>query len=84
MATTVSFGGVPATNVNVSGASMLTCNTPPGNGTVDVVVTTDGGTFTLTGAFAYVPAPTLTDVAPTTGPEAGGTTVTIHGTGFQP
>jgi hypothetical protein len=34
------------------------------------------------GAFEYHPAPTVTRLSPTSGPEAGGTSVTITGTGF--
>ena len=58
--------------------------TVPANavGTVDVAVTTPGGTGTATGAFTYVPAPTVTSVSPSSGPTAGGTFVTITGTNF--
>jgi sugar lactone lactonase YvrE len=43
-----------------------------------------GGTTGLAdpAALAIKQAPTATSIAPATGPERGGTTVTIHGTGF--
>ena len=41
-----------------------------------------GGSGSLTNAFTYVVAPTVTSVSPNSGPVAGGTTVTITGTGF--
>ncbi|MGB7686472.1 MAG: IPT/TIG domain-containing protein, partial [Solirubrobacterales bacterium] len=51
-------------------------------GTVDVVVTTEGGTSTNTAAddYTYVEAPAITGISPNKGPTAGGTTVTIAGT----
>ena len=47
-------------------------------------MTTPGGTSATSPAdqFTYVAAPTVTGVSPTTGPAAGGTLVTITGTGF--
>ncbi|MDH2406385.1 IPT/TIG domain-containing protein, partial [Bradyrhizobium sp. SSUT18] len=84
-ATTVNFGGTPGTGVNVTSATSLTVTSPPGAaGTVDVTVTTAGGTSATSASdkFTYLAAPTVTSVAPTTGPTAGSTTVTIGGTGF--
>ena len=48
-------------------------------------MTTAGGTSatSATDQFTYVAAPTVTSVSPTTGPAAGGTTVTITGTGLH-
>ena len=53
-------------------------------GVGSVVVTNPGGlASTLSEAFTYLgPAPTVTSVTPTTGPLAGGTAITITGTGF--
>ena len=56
-----------------------------GAGTVDITVTTAGGTSHPTGAdrFTYTAArPAITGVAPNGGATAGGTTVTITGTGL--
>jgi hypothetical protein len=85
---TVTFGGTAATNVNVLGSTTITTVTPAHtSGLVSVVVTNPGGeNGTSVNAFNYtvvqVPAPTVTGVAPTSGPTAGGTPITITGTGF--
>ena len=52
------------------------------SGTVDVTVTTPGGTSATSSAdhFTYTAAPTVTAVSPTSGPGAGGTSVTVTGT----
>ncbi|MGH9423699.1 MAG: IPT/TIG domain-containing protein [Thermoanaerobaculia bacterium] len=83
---TVKFGGVSATNVSVDSATSITATAPAhAAGKVDVLVTnTDTKSGTLTQGFTYsLPAPTVTSVAPSTGPTSGGTLVTITGTGFQ-
>ena len=79
MVTAVSFGGVPA-SFTVDSDTQITVTTPAGTGTVDVAVTTHGGTATTVGAFTYAPAPTIGSVTPSA--TAGGTLVTITGTGF--
>ena len=58
---------------------------PAGTGTVDVRVTTPAGTSAVVTAdrYTYVAAPAITSLSPTTGPAAGGTTVTITGSGFN-
>ena len=62
----------------------ITADSPAGTGTVDVTVTTPGGTSATSAAdqFTYTAAPTVTGLSPTSGPAAGGTLVTITGTGF--
>jgi hypothetical protein len=46
-----------------------------------VVITAPGGVFTATGAYTYVAVvPGVTSLSPTSGPAAGGTSVTITGT----
>ena len=57
-------------------ATSITATAPAGTGTVDVTVTTPGGTSATSSAdqFTYVPAPTVGNVSPTSGP-AGATTV---------
>ncbi len=82
---TVLFGGNLATSVVVTGTTTITCTTPGGTGTVNVTVTNpDGQSSTLTGAYTYGvnPAPTLSSLSPTSGPVAGGQTVTLTGTDF--
>ncbi|WP_233174791.1 IPTL-CTERM sorting domain-containing protein [Delftia sp. ASV31] len=82
-ATAVTFGGTAATGFTVNSATQITATAPAGSpGTVDVRVTTTGGT-SATGAadqFTYVATPTVTSISPTSGPQAGGTTVVLTGT----
>ena len=84
---TVSFGGTAATNVNVVGSTSITATTPAhASGAVTIVVTnTDTQTGTLNNGYTYTanaPAPTVASITPNTGTTAGGTSVTITGTGF--
>jgi hypothetical protein len=80
-ATVVAIGGFGATGVTVVNATTITATTPAhAAGSVDVVVTTPGGTGTGTGIYSYVTAPTVTGISPTGGAIAGGTAVTISGT----
>ncbi len=85
-ATAVDFGTTAATNVDVVSDTTITADSPAGTGTVDVTVTTPGGTSPVTqaGTFTYVvaAAPVVTGLSPTSGPAAGGTLVTITGTSF--
>jgi IPT/TIG domain len=84
-ATAVKFGAANATTYTVNSDSQITATSPTGAGVVDVTVTTPvGGTSGTSSAdqFTYVAAPTVTSVSPNTGPAAGGTSVTIMGTGF--
>jgi serine/threonine protein kinase len=86
-ATMVSFGGVAGMISSDSGTQILV-SAPPGKGTVDVMVTTPGGTstagmFTYTSSSAPPPArPAVTGFSPSSGPAAGGTSVTISGSGL--
>ena len=82
--TAVAFGGTASTNVSVTSATSLTAVTPAhAAGNVNVVVTTPGGSGTLTGGFSYLAeAPTITSASPTSGPLAGGTVLTIAGVDF--
>ncbi len=82
---TVEFGGKPADSV-VAASSAIVAFSPPGSGTVDVSVTNPTGPSEATPAdkFAYTPPaePTVTEVVPHEGSEAGGTAVTITGSGI--
>ena len=81
-ATAVTFGGTAATPFTVVNATTITTTTPAHTaGAVNVVVTTPGGSGTLTGGFTYH-TPTVTSVSANQGPTGGGTTVTITGTYF--
>jgi hypothetical protein len=84
---TVTFGGVPATVTN-SGPVSINVTTPAGNPglPVDVVVTRNGLSATLKGAFTYANppgSPTVTSVSPANGSLNGGSNVMITGTGFN-
>jgi len=55
----VTFGGVPATELTVHDAATLTVKLPPhANGNVDIAVTMGGHTVTALAAFTYEEAPT--------------------------
>ncbi|MFN8491558.1 MAG: IPT/TIG domain-containing protein [Caldilineaceae bacterium] len=83
-ATTVNFGpNNPAASVTCIDTTTCIVVAPPGQGTVEVSVTVDNQASTAM-QFTYVSAPTITSLTPNTGPEAGGTVVTINGTGFVP
>ena len=75
------FGGSSATGVSVINATAVSAITPTHTaGAVYVNVTTPNGTAIGTNVFTYVAPPTVTSVAPSTGPVGGGRTVTIIGT----
>jgi subtilase family serine protease len=82
---TVQFGTVAATGVTLESATSITCKAPAeAAGTVDVRVTTPGGTSAVVAADKYMfdPAVVVSSVTPNTSPTAGGTAVTIKGKGF--
>ena len=86
-ATSITIGGIAPTAVTVVSATSITATTPAhAAGAVSVVVTTPAGTGTGTNLFTYTAPvsvlPTVTAVSPSTGPPAGGTSVTITGTNF--
>ena len=85
-ATAVDFGTVPATNVTVLSDTSITADSPAGTGTVDVTVTTPLGTSAISPAdqFTYTVAvaPIVMGLSPMSGPQIGGTLVTIIGAGF--
>jgi hypothetical protein len=58
---------------------------PAGSGTVPVRIETGGGTSPVTPAtmFTYHPKPTVTSIAPSSGPAAGGNTAVIGGTNLS-
>jgi hypothetical protein len=83
-ATAVRFGSASATAFKVDSATVITAVTPPGtSGIVEVTVTTPNGESAVSGKDRYsFEAPTVTNVSPDTGATAGGTAVTIRGSGF--
>jgi hypothetical protein len=80
---TVSFGGVAGTSVILNSNTQLTVTSPAhGLGTVDVLVTTAGGTSAVVTAdhFTYLPAGTCSSVtasASPASPQLVGTPVTV-------
>jgi len=70
-ATAVSFGGVPAASFTVNGPTSIAAVSPTGEGTVDVTVTTPGGTSATSAAdqFTYV-VPTTTSLTPSATPSS--------------
>ena len=82
--------GSPATEVVVVSENEITAKTAPhAAGPQEVVVKDSGGTSTGGPSFTYValtpqppPAPTVTSISPSEGPEAGGTSVTVTGSNF--
>ncbi len=86
---TVSFGGQPATGIQVVGGATISCVTPPGMiGPVEVVVTQGGESRRLQLGFWYFdpsrrgPTPSIAAVTPALGPVSGGSTVLVTGNGF--
>jgi hypothetical protein len=84
--TTVTFGPNPGTSVSVAGATSLTVIVPAATNPGQVAVaagTPGGGTSTTDGTYTYNPgSPSVTAISPSSGPAAGGTSVTISGSGF--
>ncbi|MER0477538.1 IPT/TIG domain-containing protein [Streptomyces sp. Edi2] len=82
-ASSVKFGGnsgVVLTNT----ATQITVIAPAGGGTVNVTVTTAGGTSNgLAYTYVAVPVPVLSSLSPTSGPTAGGNVVTVNGTNLS-
>ncbi len=81
---TVRVNGVAATGVTFVSATQLRANTPAASaGTYAIQVTNpDTQTGTLGGAYTYMAPPAVTSISPTSGPTAGGTTITINGSNF--
>jgi hypothetical protein len=81
-ATTVMFGTTAATNFTLNSATQITAVSPAeGAGTVNVAVTTPGGTSATSAAdqFTFTAAPAVTGISPNSGGTAGGTQVVITG-----
>ena len=86
-ATKVLFGSAKGTKLKVKSDKKLTVVAPPhAAGIVDVTVKTKGGKSAKSAAdrFTYaLSRPHVTGLAPSTGPDTGGTRVTVTGTGFD-
>jgi hypothetical protein len=84
--TSVAFGGVPAAGVTVTSPTSLQAGAPSGNtGSVDITVTTPEGASPISTADLYAyGVPVVSAVTPDTATVAGGTQVTVAGSGFVP
>ena len=80
----VQFGTQNAASFKVNSPNSITAVSPKGSGTVDITVTTSVTKTAATPAdrFTYAQRPTVTKISPKSGPEKGGTVVTITGTNF--
>ncbi|PWN00886.1 hypothetical protein DJ010_21410 [Nocardioides silvaticus] len=86
-ATRVTFGVAGhAPSFTVDSPTQITAVSPPSTTIAlrAITVTTVGGTsaYADAGVFAYVAKPAVTAISPSSGPQSGGTTVVIAGTGF--
>jgi hypothetical protein len=83
-ATAVDFGSNGAT-ITGDSATSISAVAPAGTGTVNVTVTTGGGASPTSAAdqYTYVPAPVITGISPSSGPQTGGTLVTINGSNLS-
>jgi hypothetical protein len=82
-ATVVRFGAQSA-SFTVTSSTKITATAPPqAVGTVDVTVTNTAGTSAVSAADHFKYVPSVTAVTPSTGTTAGGTSVTVTGSGFQ-
>ena len=81
-ATAVHFGTQTA-SFTVTSSTKITATAPPqATGTVDVTVTNAAGTSALSAADHFKYTPSVTSVTPSSGGTAGGTSVTVTGSGF--
>jgi hypothetical protein len=84
-ATSVDFGLTAAASFVVNSDYSITAVSPPeAAGTVDLTVTTAGGTSLTSGAdqFTFVAPPVVTGASPDSGPVTGGYYVTVSGQNF--
>lgn len=78
----VSLGGSSCTVLTLT-STTITCRTNAhAAASVAVDVTNVDAQTTSGSAYEYRPAPTVTSVSPSIGPVAGGTSITVTGTGF--
>jgi hypothetical protein len=84
-ATAVRFGALNASSFKVISATSLTAVSPAeAPALVHVTVTTPEGTSGPSSSDQFKFLPTVTELSPSTGSTAGGTSVTIRGAGFAP
>jgi hypothetical protein len=82
-ATAVNFGSTPGTISSDTDSQIVATSPSAAAGTVDITVTTVGGTsstFSADHSSYTQAAPVVASISPGSGPIAGGTTVTVSGT----
>ncbi|MEV8333311.1 IPT/TIG domain-containing protein [Streptomyces niveus] len=82
--TAVRFGSTNATSFTVNSATQITAASPPhaAGAVAVIVVNPTGNSNSVTFTYVVAQVPVVTSVAPSSGPTAGGTSVTLTGTGF--
>lgn len=84
----VFFGALPASDLKVVDATTVTVKTPPGaGGPADVTVRDPADRANkdvLVGGYSYLEPFSIGRISPDSGAVAGGTFVTVMGTGFEP
>jgi hypothetical protein len=83
-ASAVRFGSTEAKSFKVTSSKLITAESPAGpTGTVDVtVISPNGASVVVKGDKFTYENPTVMGVSPSTGTKAGGTSVTVTGSGF--
>jgi IPT/TIG domain len=81
----VKIGGAPCLNINLVDSTTIECTTPVRSaGLKSIIITNfDGQSATLANSFTFNAAPKVTSITPSGGALAGGTSVTIVGSGFK-
>ena len=83
-ATQVAFNGVATALFSVLNDTQITATVPVGATVGPIRVTNPIGNATSAGNFTpIIPPPVVSSVAPSSGPAAGGTSITISGSAFQ-
>ena len=82
--TVLTVGGRGAIETTTVSVNEITAKTPPGSlpGQADVRAFNQNGSSLLFGAFTYLASPVSDSLDPVLGPVAGGTSVTLTGSGF--
>ena len=83
-ATEVEFGNSQG-GIQSDSAGQIVARFPVGTGgqSVQVTVITPGGMAVAPENFVYISPPVITSMSPDSGPQSGGTILTIHGTGLE-
>jgi phospholipase C len=83
-ATAVRFGSVGAASFVVQSATSISAVAPAElAGAVNASVVTPAGSSAITSSDRFIFAPTITGLSPSGGSKAGGTAVTVTGSGFR-